>query len=83
MLLLDEPASGMNNEETHDVSLWLDDFKHDLGVTLVMVEHDKNLVGQVADRVMAINDGRLLTIGTPQEVREHPDVQRAYLGVAE
>ena len=83
LLLLDEPASGLNNEETDDVSFWLDDIKHDLGVTLVMVEHDMNLVGQVADRVMAINDGRLLTIGTPQEVREHPDVQRAYLGVAE
>jgi len=82
LLLLDEPASGLNNEETDDVSFWLEDIKHDLGVTLVMVEHDMNLVGQVADRVMAINEGRLLTIGTPDEVREHPDVQRAYLGVA-
>ena len=83
LLLLDEPASGLNNEETDDVSFWLEDIKHDLGVTLVMVEHDMNLVGQVADRVMAINNGRLLTIGTPEEVREHPEVQRAYLGVAE
>ncbi len=83
LLLLDEPASGLNNEETDDVSFWLEDIKHDLGVTLVMVEHDMNLVGQVADRVMAINNGRLLTIGTPQEVREHPEVQRAYLGIAE
>ena len=47
-----------------------------------MVEHDMNLVGQVADRVMAINDGKLLTIGTPDEVRENAEVQRAYLGVA-
>jgi len=83
LLLLDEPASGLNNEETDDVSFWLEDIKHDLGVTLVMVEHDMNLVGQVADRVMAINDGRLLAIGTPDEVRENVDVQRAYLGVAE
>jgi len=83
LLLLDEPASGLNNEETDDVSFWLEDIKHDLGVTLVMVEHDMSLVGQVADRVMAINDGRLLTIGTPEEVREHPEVQRAYLGVSE
>ena len=83
LLLLDEPASGLNNEETDDVSFWLEDIKHDLGVTLIMVEHDMTLVGQVADRVMAINEGRLLTIGTPQEVREHPEVQRAYLGVAE
>jgi branched-chain amino acid transport system ATP-binding protein len=83
LLLLDEPASGLNNEETDDVSFWLEDIKHDLGVTLVMVEHDMNLVGQVADRVMAINDGKLLTIGTPDEVRNNADVQRAYLGVAE
>jgi branched-chain amino acid transport system ATP-binding protein len=83
MLLLDEPASGLNNEETDDVSFWLEDIKHDLGVTLVMVEHDMNLVGQVADRVMAINDGKLLAIGTPDEVRENAEVQRAYLGVTE
>ncbi len=83
LLLLDEPASGLNNEETDDISFYLDDVKHDLGVTLVMVEHDMKLVGQVADRVMAINDGRLLAIGTADEVRENPDVQRAYLGVAE
>ena len=80
LLLLDEPASGLNSEETDDVSFWLEDIKHDLGVTLVMVEHDMNLVGQVADRVMAINDGKLLTIGTPDEVRANADVQQAYLG---
>jgi branched-chain amino acid transport system ATP-binding protein len=82
LLLLDEPASGLNHEETDDVSFWLEDIKHDLGVTLVMVEHDMNLVGRVADRVMAVNDGRLLAIGTPDEVRNNEDVQRAYLGVA-
>jgi branched-chain amino acid transport system ATP-binding protein len=80
--LLDEPASGLNNEETDDVSFWLEDIKHDLGVTLVMVEHDMTLVGQVADRVMAVNNGKLLAIGTPDEVRNNADVQRAYLGVA-
>ncbi len=82
LLLLDEPASGLNNEETDDVGFWLEDIKHDLGVTLVMVEHDMNLVGQVADRVMAINDGRVLAIGTPDEVRNNDDVQAAYLGTA-
>jgi branched-chain amino acid transport system ATP-binding protein len=83
ILMLDEPASGLNNEETDDISFWLEDIKHDLGVTLVMVEHDMNLVGQVADRVMAINNGHFLAIGTPDEVRENPEVQKAYLGVAE
>lgn len=82
LLLLDEPASGLNQEETDDVSFWLDDIKHDLGVTLVMVEHDMGLVGRVADRVMAINDGKLLAIGTPDEVRNNPAVQKAYLGTA-
>jgi branched-chain amino acid transport system ATP-binding protein len=83
LLLLDEPASGLNNEETDDVGFWLEDIKHDLGVTLVMVEHDMNLVGSIADRVMAINDGRLITIGTPDEVRNNAEVQQAYLGVSE
>jgi branched-chain amino acid transport system ATP-binding protein len=83
LLLLDEPASGLNNEETDDISFYLEDVKHDLGVTLVMVEHDMNLVSQVADRVMAINDGRLLAIGSPDDVRENPEVQSAYLGVTE
>jgi len=83
LLLLDEPASGLNNEETDDVGFWLEDIKHDLGVTLVMVEHDMNLVGSIADRVMAINDGQLITIGTPDEVRNNAEVQQAYLGVSE
>jgi len=82
LLLLDEPASGLNQEETDDVSFWLDDIKHDLGVTIVMVEHDMSLVSRVADRVMAINDGKLLAIGTPDEVRNDPAVQQAYLGTA-
>jgi branched-chain amino acid transport system ATP-binding protein len=82
LLLLDEPASGLNQEETDDVSFWLDDIKHDLGVTLVMVEHDMGLVGRVADTVMAVNDGKLLAIGTPDEVRNDPNVQKAYLGTA-
>ncbi len=83
LLMLDEPASGLNTEETDDVGFWLEDIKHDLGVTLVMVEHDMNLVGQVADRVMAINDGRVLAIGSPDDVRENEDVQQAYLGMTE
>lgn len=82
LLLLDEPASGLNHEETDDVSFWLEDIKHELGISIVMVEHDMNLVGLVADRVMAVNDGKLLAIGTPDEVRADSAVQRAYLGVA-
>ena len=82
LLLLDEPASGLNAEETDDVSFWLEDIKHDLGVTIVMVEHDMNLVARVADRVLVINDGKEIAIGTPDEIRDNVEVQHAYLGAA-
>ena len=77
-----DTSSGLNQEETDDVSFWLDDIKHDLGVTIVMVEHDMGLVGRVADRVMAINDGKRIALGTPESVRSDPAVQQAYLGTA-
>ena len=80
LLLLDEPASGLNLEETTDMSFWLKDIKEQLGVTIVMVEHDMNLVGRMADRVLAISNGKVLAIGTVDEVQGNPDVQSAYLG---
>ncbi|MBL8382886.1 MAG: ABC transporter ATP-binding protein [Burkholderiales bacterium] len=80
LLLLDEPASGLNPEETRDLAFWIDDIRHDLGVTVVMIEHDMSLVSEVADRVLAMNLGRALAEGTPAEVQSHPDVVAAYLG---
>ena len=80
LLLLDEPSSGLNPEETEDLAFWLEDINEDLGITVIMVEHDMNLVSQASDRVMALADGQLLTIGSPQEVQSHPEVLRAYLG---
>ena len=80
LILLDEPSSGLNVEETEDLSFWIRDIRDDLGITVVMVEHDLALVNDVSDRVMAVNGGRLLTIGTPAEVQSHPDVVKAYLG---
>ncbi len=80
LLLLDEPSSGLNPEETEDLSFWLEDINEELGITVIMVEHDMNLVGQASDRVMALADGQLITIGSPQEVQSHPEVLRAYLG---
>ena len=80
LLLLDEPSSGLNPEETEDVSFWLEDINQELGITVLMVEHDMNLVSQASDRVMALADGQLLAIGTPAEVQSHPEVLRAYLG---
>ncbi len=80
LLLLDEPSSGLNPEETEDLSFWLEDINQELGITVIMVEHDMNLVSQASHRVMAMADGKLLAVGTPAEVQSHPDVVRAYLG---
>lgn len=80
LLLLDEPASGLNPEETTDMSFWLKDIKEELNVTIVLVEHDMNLVGRVADTCMAIASGEVLAIGTIEQVRSNIDVQNAYLG---
>ncbi len=80
LLLLDEPSSGLNVEETEVMGFWIEDIKRDLGITVIMVEHDMNLVRQVSDRVMALNYGRLLALGTPAEVQSHPEVIRAYIG---
>ena len=80
LLLLDEPSSGLNPEETEDLSFWIEDINEDLGITLIMVEHDMNLVSIASDRVMVLTDGQLVTIGTPSDVRSHPEVLRAYLG---
>jgi branched-chain amino acid transport system ATP-binding protein len=80
LLLLDEPSSGLNTEETEDMAFWIQDIKKDLGITVLMVEHDMNLVGAVSDRVLALNYGRVLAEGSVAEVQGHPDVVRAYLG---
>ena len=80
LLLLDEPSSGLNTEETEVMGFWIEDIKKDLGITVIMVEHDMNLVRQVSDRVMALNYGKLLALGTPEEVQSHPEVIRAYIG---
>lgn len=80
LLLLDEPSSGLNPEETEDLSFWIEDINEALDITIVMVEHDMNLLGQVSNRVLAMADGESLTVGTPDEVKTHPDVVRAYLG---
>jgi branched-chain amino acid transport system ATP-binding protein len=80
LLLLDEPSSGLNVEETEGMGFWIEDIKKDLGITVIMVEHDMNLVRQVSDRVMALNHGRVIALGTPQEVQNHPEVVRAYIG---
>ncbi len=80
LLLLDEPSSGLNVEETDDMAFWITDIKQVLGITVLMVEHDMGLVSRVSDRVLALNQGSVLAEGTPAQVQAHPQVIAAYLG---
>jgi branched-chain amino acid transport system ATP-binding protein len=80
LLLLDEPSSGLNVEETDDMAFWIQDIQHELGITVLMVEHDMSLVSKVSDRVLAMNQGEVLAMGTPREVQSDAGVIEAYLG---
>lgn len=83
LLLLDEPASGLSVEETQDMAFWIEDIQKQMGISVMMVEHDMGLVSAVSDRVMALSDGKELTTGTAAEVQSHPAVIEAYLGTGE
>jgi branched-chain amino acid transport system ATP-binding protein len=80
LLLLDEPSSGLNIEETDAMAEWILEINRRLGITILMVEHDMTLVSRVSHRVLALNYGRMMALGTAREVQNNPEVVAAYIG---
>ncbi|HEX2565645.1 MAG TPA: ABC transporter ATP-binding protein [Burkholderiales bacterium] len=82
LLLLDEPASGLNHEEVSALGALIRAVRERLRLTVLLVEHHMGLVMSISDRVVALNFGRKIAEGAPAEVRSHPELIKAYLGAA-
>jgi branched-chain amino acid transport system ATP-binding protein len=83
VILLDEPSAGMNMEEKGDLMFSIQDIRDDLGITVLLVEHDMNLIMDISDRILALNYGEKIADGIPEEIQRHPEVLKAYLGEEE
>lgn len=80
LLLLDEPAAGMNPQETHELTVFIDKIRGEFGITIFMIEHHMNLVMDISDRIYVIDFGKLIAKGSPEEVQNNRAVIDAYLG---
>jgi branched-chain amino acid transport system ATP-binding protein len=80
ILLLDEPSAGMNTEEKQDLNIWIKDIQTDYSVTILLIEHDMNMIMGISDRIFAMTQGEKIVEGMPKEIQTHPEVIKAYLG---
>ena len=80
LLLLDEPAAGLNPKETKDLDNLIVSLKEDYHVSVLLIEHDMNLVMGISDNIYVINQGTPLASGTPDQIKGNPEVIKAYLG---
>ena len=83
LLLLDEPASGMNPQETLELTDFIKEIKEKYNLSIFMIEHHMDLVMQISDRIYVLDFGKTIASGTPEEIQENPHVIDAYLGVAD
>jgi len=82
ILMLDEPAAGLNPKETHELDELIAELRGEHNVSVLLIEHDMKLVMGISDRIYVVNQGTPLANGTPEQIRNNPDVIRAYLGEA-